>query len=114
MDDLDVLVNVAGIGSTTNAPETTLDVWENVFAVNGKTGEVICGVTVSLDGFVAGEGMTEQRPFGDVDPVQLHRWQFEEREKHAAVHARVSSFPEVRYSPVIAERSAWMEKNSGM
>jgi len=26
--DVDVLVNVAGIGSTTNAPETPLDVWE--------------------------------------------------------------------------------------
>jgi 2-keto-3-deoxy-L-fuconate dehydrogenase len=41
MDDLDVLVNVAGIGSTTNAPETTLDVWENVFAVNAR-GTFLC------------------------------------------------------------------------
>ena len=39
--DVDVLVNVAGIGSTTNAPETTLDVWEDVFAVNAR-GTFLC------------------------------------------------------------------------
>ena len=41
MADLDVLINVAGIGSTTNAPETPLDVWENVFAVNAR-GTFLC------------------------------------------------------------------------
>jgi len=41
MEGLDVLVNVAGIGSTTNAPETPLDVWENVFAVNAR-GTFLC------------------------------------------------------------------------
>jgi 2-keto-3-deoxy-L-fuconate dehydrogenase len=41
MADLDVLVNVAGIGSTTNAPETTLAVWEDVFAVNAR-GTFLC------------------------------------------------------------------------
>ncbi len=41
MNDLDVLVNVAGIGSTTNAPETPLEVWENVFAVNAR-GTFLC------------------------------------------------------------------------
>jgi meso-butanediol dehydrogenase/(S,S)-butanediol dehydrogenase/diacetyl reductase len=38
---LDVLVNVAGIGSTTNAPDTTLEVWEEVFAVNAR-GTFLC------------------------------------------------------------------------
>ena len=38
---LDVLVNVAGIGSTTNAPDTPLEVWENVFAVNAR-GTFLC------------------------------------------------------------------------
>jgi NAD(P)-dependent dehydrogenase (short-subunit alcohol dehydrogenase family) len=38
---LDVLVNVAGVGSTTSAPETPLDVWENVFAVNAR-GTFLC------------------------------------------------------------------------
>jgi len=39
--DLDVLVNVAGIGSTTTAPETPLDDWEDVFAVNAR-GTFLC------------------------------------------------------------------------
>jgi NAD(P)-dependent dehydrogenase (short-subunit alcohol dehydrogenase family) len=41
MDGFDVLANVAGIGSTTNAPETALDVWEAVFAVNAR-GTFLC------------------------------------------------------------------------
>jgi 2-keto-3-deoxy-L-fuconate dehydrogenase len=41
MGDLDVLVNVAGVGSTTNAPDTPLEVWENVFAVNAR-GTFLC------------------------------------------------------------------------
>jgi NAD(P)-dependent dehydrogenase (short-subunit alcohol dehydrogenase family) len=39
--DVDVLVNVAGIGSTTTAQETTLEVWEDVFAVNAR-GTFLC------------------------------------------------------------------------
>jgi NAD(P)-dependent dehydrogenase (short-subunit alcohol dehydrogenase family) len=39
--DLDVLCNVAGIGSTTSAPDTPLEVWENVFAVNAR-GTFLC------------------------------------------------------------------------
>lgn len=39
--DVDVLVNAAGIGSTTNAPDTRLDVWEDVFAVNAR-GTFLC------------------------------------------------------------------------
>ena len=38
---LDVLVNVAGIGSTTNTPDTSLETWERVFAVN-VTGTFLC------------------------------------------------------------------------
>jgi 2-keto-3-deoxy-L-fuconate dehydrogenase len=41
MLDLDVLVNVAGIGSTTNAPDTPLEVWDDVFAVNAR-GTFLC------------------------------------------------------------------------
>jgi 2-keto-3-deoxy-L-fuconate dehydrogenase len=39
--DVDILVNVAGIGSTTTAPDTPLDVWEDVFAVNAR-GTFLC------------------------------------------------------------------------
>jgi NAD(P)-dependent dehydrogenase (short-subunit alcohol dehydrogenase family) len=40
--EVDVLVNVAGIGSTTNAPDTSLDVWEQVFAVNARGTFLTC------------------------------------------------------------------------
>jgi NAD(P)-dependent dehydrogenase (short-subunit alcohol dehydrogenase family) len=39
--DVDWLVNVAGIGSTTAAPDTPLETWEEVFAVNA-TGTFLC------------------------------------------------------------------------
>jgi 2-keto-3-deoxy-L-fuconate dehydrogenase len=39
---VDVLVNVAGIGSTTTAPDTPLEVWENVFAVNVRGTFLTC------------------------------------------------------------------------
>jgi meso-butanediol dehydrogenase / (S,S)-butanediol dehydrogenase / diacetyl reductase len=38
---LAVLANIAGIGSTTNAPDTPLEVWERVFAVNAR-GTYLC------------------------------------------------------------------------
>jgi NAD(P)-dependent dehydrogenase (short-subunit alcohol dehydrogenase family) len=38
---LDILVNVAGVGSTTAAPETPLAVWDDVFAVNAR-GTFLC------------------------------------------------------------------------
>jgi 2-keto-3-deoxy-L-fuconate dehydrogenase len=37
----DVVVNVAGIGSTTNAPDTPTEVWDRVFAVNAR-GTFLC------------------------------------------------------------------------
>jgi 2-keto-3-deoxy-L-fuconate dehydrogenase len=53
--DLDVLVNVAGIGSTTNAPETQLDVWEDVFAVNAR-GTFLCCKHAIPDMITRGSG----------------------------------------------------------
>jgi NAD(P)-dependent dehydrogenase (short-subunit alcohol dehydrogenase family) len=41
MDGVEVLVNAAGVGSTTTAPETSLEVWEDVFAVNAR-GTFLC------------------------------------------------------------------------
>ena len=41
MAGVDVLVNAAGIGATTNAPDTPLAVWEDVFAVNAR-GTFLC------------------------------------------------------------------------
>jgi NAD(P)-dependent dehydrogenase (short-subunit alcohol dehydrogenase family) len=36
-----LLANIAGVGSTTTAPDTTLDAWERVFAVNSR-GTFLC------------------------------------------------------------------------
>ena len=36
-----VLANIAGIGSTTTAPDTSLEIWESVFAVNAR-GTFLC------------------------------------------------------------------------
>jgi NAD(P)-dependent dehydrogenase (short-subunit alcohol dehydrogenase family) len=39
---VDVLVNVAGVGSTTSAPDTPLEAWEQVFAVNSRGTFLTC------------------------------------------------------------------------
>ena len=39
---VDLLVNAAGIGSTTNVVDTTLEVWENVMAVNARGTFLTC------------------------------------------------------------------------
>ncbi|HEV8462751.1 MAG TPA: SDR family NAD(P)-dependent oxidoreductase [Gaiellaceae bacterium] len=41
MADLDILVNAAGIGSTTNAPDTSIEVWDDVLDVNAR-GTFLC------------------------------------------------------------------------
>ncbi len=56
MGGLDILVNVAGIGSTTNAPDTTLEVWEDVFAVNAR-GTFLC-CKHAIPGMIARGGGT--------------------------------------------------------
>jgi NAD(P)-dependent dehydrogenase (short-subunit alcohol dehydrogenase family) len=51
---LGLLVNVAGIGSTTTAPDTPLEVWERVFAVNAR-GTFLC-CKHGLERFLAADG----------------------------------------------------------
>ena len=41
MEGVEILVNAAGIGSTTDAPGTPVEVWEDVFAVNAR-GTFLC------------------------------------------------------------------------
>jgi NAD(P)-dependent dehydrogenase (short-subunit alcohol dehydrogenase family) len=41
MEGVEVLVNAAGIGSTTDAPNTTVELWDDVFAVNAR-GTFLC------------------------------------------------------------------------
>ncbi|PRX96340.1 dihydrofolate reductase family protein [Allonocardiopsis opalescens] len=45
---------------------------------------VRCGVTVSLDGFVAGVGQSLEEPFGVGVGERLHAWMFERGEENAA------------------------------
>jgi dihydrofolate reductase len=53
--------------------------------------KVTCGVAVSLDGFIAGNNMTLETPFGDISPELLMRWRFEEPEKHEAEVAALTA-----------------------
>lgn len=46
--------------------------------------KVTCSVALSLDGFMAGNNMTLEHPFGDASPGLFHGWRFAEPEKHAA------------------------------
>ena len=45
--------------------------------------KVTAGLAVSADGYVAGPNQTLDRPFGDGDVDQLHRWMFETPEENA-------------------------------
>jgi dihydrofolate reductase len=53
--------------------------------------KVTCGVAMSLDGFVAGNNMSLEEPFGDASPQLFHSWQFEEPEKHKAERDALTS-----------------------
>jgi dihydrofolate reductase len=44
--------------------------------------KVTCGVAMSLDGFVAGNDMTLEKPFGHIQPEVLMKWMFDEPEEH--------------------------------
>jgi hypothetical protein len=46
--------------------------------------KVTCGVSMSLDGFIAGLNMTLEHPFGTISPMLLNGWQFNEPEKNKA------------------------------
>lgn len=47
-------------------------------------GKVKCSIAVSLDGYVAGPNQSFEKPMGDIPKNLLHRWMFEEPEKHKA------------------------------
>jgi dihydrofolate reductase len=52
---------------------------------------VTCGVTMSLDGFIAGDDMTLQHPFGHIQPELLMNWMFDEPDKHSAELASITN-----------------------
>jgi hypothetical protein len=46
--------------------------------------KVTCGISMSLDAFVAGPNQSFEKPFGDMPEDLLHHWMFDEPEKHKA------------------------------
>jgi dihydrofolate reductase len=53
--------------------------------------KVFSSVAVSIDGFIAGIGLSEDKPFGHISPSLLHSWRSAEPEKHKAVVAELTS-----------------------
>ncbi len=51
---------------------------------DGATGKVVCDVSISADGYVAGTGQTEEKPFGDGNVDRLHAWMFDTPEENEA------------------------------
>jgi dihydrofolate reductase len=63
---------------------------ELTLSLRGENGmnKVTCGIAMSLDAFVAGPNQSFEKPFGDIPEDLLHRWMFDEPEKHQAeLHA---------------------------
>lgn len=50
---------------------------------------VVCDITISLDGFVAGTDQRLSHPFGDGENGRLHQWMFEDAEANSAEQAAV-------------------------
>jgi dihydrofolate reductase len=46
--------------------------------------KVTCGISMSLDAFVAGPNQRFEKPLGDIPENVLHHWMFDEPEKHQA------------------------------
>ena len=46
--------------------------------------KVTCGMTMSLDGFVAGLDQSFEKPFGNIPDNLLHEWMFKEGSQHKA------------------------------
>jgi dihydrofolate reductase len=53
--------------------------------------KVTCDIAISLDGYAAGPNQRLDEPFGDGVEGRLHRWMFEDREKHTEVIEGITS-----------------------
>ena len=47
-------------------------------------GRVVCDISVSADGYVAGPGQTADKPFGDGPVEKLHAWMFDTPDENKA------------------------------
>lgn len=50
---------------------------------------VVCDISISADGFVAGQGQTADKPFGDGPVDRLHAWMFDTPDENKAETDRV-------------------------
>ncbi|HEX2771861.1 MAG TPA: dihydrofolate reductase family protein [Micromonosporaceae bacterium] len=50
---------------------------------------VVCDISTSADGFVAGQGQTADKPFGDGPVDRLHAWMFDTPEENKAEVDRI-------------------------
>jgi dihydrofolate reductase len=48
------------------------------------SGKVVCDISISADGYVAGPGQTADRPFGDGPVDLLHAWMFDTPDENKA------------------------------
>lgn len=46
--------------------------------------KVVCNISISADGFSAGDNQSEEHPFGDADESLLHGWMFDTPEENRA------------------------------
>jgi len=52
---------------------------------------VVCDVSISADGYVAGLNQTREKPFGDGDTDRLHAWMFQTPDENKAEVAAILS-----------------------
>ncbi|MGH3516358.1 MAG: dihydrofolate reductase family protein [Jiangellaceae bacterium] len=64
-----------------------------------RMGRVVCNITISADGYVAGRDQTEERPFGDDGGDgfgdKLHAWMFENPEENRAEVEEIAAYTAV-------------------
>lgn len=53
--------------------------------------EVLANMTITLDGYGAGEDQDAERPFGTIDAERLHAWMFDHREENVAEIAAIDA-----------------------
>jgi dihydrofolate reductase len=73
--------------------------------------KVVCDITITVDGYVAGPNQTQEKPFGDGLGAgdELHKWMFETREENkveleAFTHAGAYLMGRNMFGPI---RGAW-------
>ena len=52
---------------------------------------VVSDISISADGYSAGDNQTEERPFGDGDMSMLHAWMFDTPDENKAERDRITS-----------------------